>query len=125
MLKAAVDDGVIAVNPAEKLGRLLHLGTSKQERQENIKAMTREQRFNFLQSASHVVPRYYPLFLTLAGTGLRLGEALALQWGDVDECAREIRVARTISDGRVDTPKSGYGRTVDLSQMLTAALQKC
>jgi len=80
MLKAAVDDGVIAVNPAEKLGRLLHLGTSKQERQENIKAMTREQRFNFLQSASHVVPRYYPLFLTLAGTGLRLGEALALQF---------------------------------------------
>lgn len=43
LLRAAVDDGLIPVNPAEKLGRHLHLVTPKAVRQEDIKAMTREQ----------------------------------------------------------------------------------
>jgi integrase len=122
MLKAAVEDGILTVNPAEKLGRLLHLGTSKQGRQERIKAMTREQRFAFLEAAARVTPRYYHLLWTLAGTGLRLGEVLTLQWGDLDVRAREIRVSRIISRGAIETPKAGHGRTVDLSHTLTAAL---
>ena len=42
MLRAAVDDGVLLSNPAEKLGRQLRLVASKATRQEEIKAMTRE-----------------------------------------------------------------------------------
>ena len=80
--------------------------------------MTRDQRHLFLLTAMKEKPGYYPLFLTLAGTGMRLGEALALQWDDLDLVAREIRVARSLSRGRVDTPKAGHGRTVDISQKL-------
>jgi integrase len=118
LLAAAVDDGVLAANPAEKLGRHLRLVVPKAVRQEEIKAMTREQRQLFLITAAKETPGYYPVFVTLAGTGMRLGEALALQWDDVHLEARKIRVARSLSRGRVDTPKAGHGRSVDMSQML-------
>ena len=122
MLRAAVDDGVMLINPAEKLGRQLHLVMPKAVRQEEIKAMTREQRQRFLTTAARETPRYYPLFFTLAGTGIRLGEALALQWEDLDGFAREIRVTRSLSRGQIGTPKAGHGRTVDLSKALAETL---
>jgi integrase len=31
---------------------------------------------------------------------------------------KEIRIARTLSAGRLETPKSGHGRTVDVSEQL-------
>ncbi len=123
LLAAAVDDGVIPANPAEKLGRQLRLVMPKAARQEEIKAMTREQRELFLQTAAKQTPAYFVLFVTLAGTGMRLGEALALQWDDLDLEAREIRVQRALSRGRIDTPKAGHGRTVDLSQTLAHMLR--
>ena len=58
----------------------------------------------------------------MARAGLRLGEALALQWEDLHFRAREIRVARGFSRGRLDTPKSRHGQTVDMSQQLARAL---
>ena len=122
MLKASVDDGVLLSNPAEKLGRKLRLVTPKATRQEEIKAMTKEQRCLFLETAAKFFPRTYPLFFTLAGTGMRLGEVLALQPEDVDVRGQEIRVARALSDGALETPKSGHGRTVDISKRLVEVL---
>jgi len=122
LLRAAVDDGVIVTNPAEKLGRSLHLVVPKATRQEEIKAMTAAQRALFLETAARLEPRFAPLFWTLAGTGMRLGEGLGLQWEDLDVRQREIRVARAISAGEISTPKSGHGRTVDMSQVLAQTL---
>ena len=123
MLNAAIEDRVIASNPAAELGRVLKLTVSKATTQEEIKAMTREQRQLFLATAYREAPRYYPLFFVLAGTGMRLGEGLALQSEDLDLPSLGIRIARAFSeDGALDTPKSGYGRTVDTSQALADAL---
>ena len=127
MLNAAVDDGVILANPADKLGRHLKLVPATTTRQEDIKAMTRQQLAAFLAAASGGEAtahdrRLLPLLLLLARTGMRVGEAFALQWQDIDLEAREIRVERAFSDGRLDTPKSGHGRTVDMSQQLAAVL---
>jgi integrase len=66
-----------------------------------------EQLAAFFEAARTTEPRHYPLFLMLARTGLRLGEAFALQWERVDLEARELRVAQTFSGGRLGTPKSG------------------
>ncbi len=61
----------------------------------------------------------------MSRTGLRLGEALALQWGDLDFAAREVRVERAVSaGGEVSTPKSGHGRTVDMATSVRDALQR-
>ncbi len=111
LLNAAVDDGVIIANPADKLGRTLRLVVNAKTRQEEVKAMTRDQLGAFLAAARNAPTayerRYYPLFLLLARTGMRLGEGLALQWDDVNFVANEIRVARTLSCGRIEKPKSG------------------
>ena len=123
MLNAAIEDGVIASNPASKLGRTLNLTVSKATVQEEVKAMDKQQRQLFLATTCRETPRYYPLFFVLAGTGMRLGEALALQPEDIDCSAQTIRIARAFSeDGTLDTPKNGHGRTVDLSQSLTDTL---
>jgi len=88
--------------------------------------MTRDQLGAFLAAARNAPTayerRYYPLFLLLARTGMRLGEGLALQWDDVNFAEREIRVARTLSGGRMEKPKSGHGRTVDMSEQLARIL---
>jgi integrase len=126
MLTAAADDGLIIANPADKLGRALRLVQNATTRQEEIKALTREQVSAFLKAArtspDPYVTRHYPFFLAAARTGMRLGELLALQWDDVDFGGRTIRVARAFAGGRIDTPKSGHGRTVDMSDELAGVL---
>ena len=88
-------------------------------------APSREQLSRFLAAVQQKVPRFYPLFFFLSRTGLRLGEARGLQWGDLDLERREVRVERAVStDGQVDTPKSGHGRSVDLSLSLREVLQR-
>ena len=126
LLNAAVDDGVIVANPADKLGRTLRLVVTAKTRQEEVKAMTRDQLAAFLAAARNASTsyerRHYPLFLLLARTGMRLGEGLVLQWDDVNFAEKEIRVARTLSCGRIEKPKSGHGRTVDMSEQLARIL---
>jgi len=124
MLNVAIDDGLISANPADKLARQLRLTLTTAHRQEQIKAMTREQLTTFLATAERTEPRLYPLFLALARTGMRLGEGLALQWEDLDLGSRALRVARGFSRGRLETPKSGVGRTVDMSQQLARVLRR-
>jgi len=97
MLSSAIDDGVIEANPAARLGRTLRLTPSKATHQEEIKAMTRDQLIAFLAKARIAEPKWFPLFLLLARTGLRIGEALALQWDDVDLAGTNLRVARALA----------------------------
>jgi len=49
-----------------------------------------------------------------------------LQWADIDDAAQKIHVQRAISqdDGRVEVPKSGHGRDIDLSEALALALRR-
>jgi len=63
-----------------------------------------------------------PIFFTVvAETGLRIGEALALKPDDFDWDREEVRIERALSQrGHIDTPKAGYGRTVDLSRSPSA-----
>lgn len=124
MLNAAIDDGVILINPAARLGRQLRLVTPAKARQELIKAMTREERNLFLSTALKKTPRYYPLFATLVGTGIRLGESRALRLDDLHLAKREIRVVQALSAGQIKMPKSGHGRTVDISHVLATTLAK-
>lgn len=94
LLNAALDDGIIVANPADRLGRQLRVVASPMARQEEIKALTRERVSDFLASARTISSLFYALFMLLARAGLRLGEALALHWNDVNFRDREIRVAR-------------------------------
>jgi integrase len=72
-----------------------------------------------LDTSREHFPRYYPFFLLLARTGLRIGEAMALQWEDIDFHGRFIEVRRTLYKNHISTPKNGKTRRVDMSQQLT------
>jgi integrase len=48
-------------------------------------------------------------------TGIRQGEALALQWGDLDLATATLRVRRSITSGQVGPPKNHERRDVDLT----------
>ena len=54
---------------------------------------------------------------------MRLGEPLALQWGDLDLHGRLVTVERNFTHGKVSTPKNGENRRVDMSVELQSALR--
>jgi integrase len=78
---------------------------------------------HLLDTVQKQFPQHYTLFLLLARTGLRIGEALALQWSDIDFNGRFIKVERGISRGKVEPPKSGKARLVDMSAQLAKTLR--
>src|SRR5258706_341041 len=77
--------------------------------------LTREELARLLDTCRATAPRWYLFVLTLARTGMRLGETCALQWRDVDLQRRVAIVQRAFWRGQVQSPKSGRVRHVDLS----------
>ncbi|HEU0037119.1 MAG TPA: tyrosine-type recombinase/integrase [Kofleriaceae bacterium] len=70
-------------------------------------------------------PAWYPLFSTMAMTGMRFGEASALQWKDIDFEVGKISVRRNQVRGMIGTPKTlGSTRTIPLVPELAAILQE-
>ena len=83
-----------------------------------------EDRTIFEETFREHFPRYYAFVVTAFRTGLRIGELMALQWGDIDFKHRLIRVARNISMGRVTTPKSKSSvRDVRMTSQLVEELK--
>lgn len=120
LLTQAVEDGLLPANPALRLGR--YYRRSDEPRHE-ILPLTRDEASVFLEAARQHAPREYPLFLCALRTGMRLGELLAVQWGDVDFHGRFVEVRRNLVAGRITTPKNGKTRRVDMSGQLTDTLR--
>jgi integrase len=65
------------------------------------------------------------LWVLLATTGLRIGEALALRWDDLDLEAKILRVNRTVFRNVVSQPKTKSSRrTIKLSQFAIDAVEQ-
>jgi integrase len=125
-LTAAVEDGLIPRNPAARLGRFA--GRTGEVRE--LEIFSAEELTKLLDTAEREVPEHYPLLLTLARTGLRIGEALTLRVEDPDFTRRELWVRRTwgsrkkaLGDRRINAPKSNRFRRVDMSRQLCRVLQ--
>lgn len=120
ILNHGVEDKILVSNPAAQVGRFLK---QRQTPKRKIDPLSREELALFLGTVQEHAPDYYPLFLCLARTGMRLGEALALQWGDIDFRKRFIEVQRNYVRGRITQPKNGRTRRVDMSNQLGEALR--
>jgi integrase len=118
ILSEAVDDEIINFNPASKTGKLI-----KKTDKEEINPFNWEEKVTFEDAMKKHYPRHYPLFLTALRTGLRLGELIALQPGDLDFEGGFIEIRRSFSKGRLTTPKSGKSRRVDMSKGLAEVLR--
>jgi len=108
-LADAVNDGLIARNPAAGRGvgapkAVAHL----------VEALTPEQADSIVEAVRD--DRYGCLYRVLLWTGLRLGEATALRWADVDHAEPDgwIRVRRSYGvvggQGRFAEPKTKQSR---------------
>ena len=65
------------------------------------------------------------LWVLMATTGIRIGEALGLRWNDINLDARTLRVNRTLYRGGFSQPKTSSGRrTIKLSKLTTEVLRQ-
>ena len=96
-LQAATDERILSWNPAKPVERLKR--TEEQARDTIHRALTREEVDTFLKAAAE--SWYYPLYVFLLHTGLRIGEASALTIRDVTDSY--IRVYKTVT-----RTKAGY-----------------
>jgi integrase len=119
LLSHAKEDDLIRENTALKPGKFL----PKVSKRRHINPFTRDEVALFLKTAKQHAPCYYPLFLCAVRTGLRQGELLALQWGDLDFHGRFIEVQRNYAQRRLTTPKNGESRRVDMSKELCQTLR--
>jgi integrase len=120
VLNKALDDEVISANPALSLGKNF---LKAENLQKGISPLSRDELKLLLDAVQAHFPEHYSLLLVLARTGMRIGEALALRWGDIDFASRFIDVKRSLVRGRISTPKNGKGRPVDMSLQLTEAFK--
>jgi integrase len=115
-LEEARDDGYLVINPAQFKARL-----ESPQGATNVKALDAGQLRAFLWAAILHGEPWSTLFRLMALTGLRLGEALALRWEDIE--GRELWVRRSVFRGRVERTKTGIERSVDLASDLTEVLR--
>lgn len=125
---AAKDDGLIVVNPARKRG-IVKAPTGRQ-----IKAQAPEvviwsalELSEFLKWNHNVMEdELHTLWRTIAFTGMRRSEALALQWRDLDVPNLRISVRRaldTTARNTVKLTKTGGARVIDIDQDTADALK--
>jgi integrase len=100
-LAQAVDDGILTKNPLAGF-KYKRVGSPKKD----IDPFTPEE----VERLAGVVSGN--LWAFWAWTGLRSGEIIGLQWGDVDDGRERITVRRAVRLGRSKEPKTEAGRRV-------------
>ncbi|MBD5085500.1 MAG: site-specific integrase [Clostridiales bacterium] len=119
-LDRAVQDGLIRTNPAADC-KLPPQNTKE------MKILSREEMQRFLIQAKE--EGYFELFLLELATGLRRGEVLALQWGDLDFNTGALHIQRQIyrANGKlvVSEPKTKAAlRSIVLPPSLVEVLKE-
>jgi integrase len=122
LLADAVEDGHAATNPSKSRAiqkpRVVDEDDTGQVTLEDI--MQPDEIGRVLDAAEE---SHRPLFHLLASSGCRLGEALSLQWQDVDLLGGVLHVRRTAFKGQTYAPKSKAAiRGVDLGDQCVAML---
>lgn len=118
VMAQAVEDGLIVANPLQKMGRRLNLGTKRDA--SKCKALDGAQLRTFLDDARTREPEVFPAFAVMAFAGLRIGEAVALTWENVDIQGQRISVEKQLL-GRLKTQAST--RVVDMADVLRDVLR--
>jgi integrase len=119
IMARAVRDGVIATNPAANRDRDEPLELPYER--PTMSFLDREQALAYLDAA----PAWYrPLAETLIGAGVRIGEAIALEWRDVSWDSGVLAVSRTVKVGGTGTPKGDKARNVVTAGYLLEILRE-
>ena len=115
VLNYAVRQGYIQTNPCNKID----LKKDPNEKKKEMKYWTVEQFNKFIVNEEKEV--FHLLFTNQFYMGMRIGEALALQWKDVDLINNTIKISKTWSNAlrKATTPKTNNSyRTITMPQFL-------
>lgn len=93
----AVRDDIIRKNPTD--GVMAEIKKNSGKNKGIRHALTVEQQKAFIDAIRYSPEYYhwYPLFVTLLGTGMRIGECIGLRWKDVDFKHRNINVNHAVT----------------------------
>ncbi|MET3697419.1 site-specific recombinase XerD [Bacillus oleivorans] len=111
---AVYEYNILRENPAQKIKIPKETKQNKE-----LKFFSREELDKFLKEVKKPVKnakyqhsiQYYVLFFLMSHTGIRIGEALALTWGDIDLDKKTLKVNKTLvyplnSKPNISTPKT-------------------
>lgn len=122
MLGSAVDEDRIPSNPAFHLSRIFKL---KKIQKPQSKAFQREETKRIFEHCRKQFPHWCPLVATLFWSGIRFGEAAALERHDVNFQGTCLIISKNFTAGHLETTtKSGAVRHVPMPQPLQRILQR-
>jgi integrase len=118
----AIESKAVKENPTIKLSKFY---SNVRKKRDEIDPLTADEVSTFLRTVlnSKYYSEYYPVFLCDIHTGLRTGELVGLDWGDLDFNGKFMTIRRSIDEGTINLPKNGKARRVDMSDALIEALQ--
>ena len=118
LMDYAVEKDSIAVNPCRAIGR-----KHKPSQGKLPARILGDGELDRLLVACDGFPWLKDTIMVTYLAALRLGEACALQWDDVDLEQRKITIARQLGqDGKIGTPKGGKAAEVDMHPELRKLL---
>lgn len=128
-LRDAVEDGLLAINPADRAKP----PTSAQAKAPELHYWTPAQLAAFLTwSSGDGEDDLHAAWQLLAATGVRRGEVLALRWSDIDFANARVAIRRSAvlvkhygagETVEVGPPKNGKARVVDIDPRTVAVLR--
>jgi len=95
---------VIRSNPL----RTIRQPPADRSRSDKPRSLDREQALELLQAAANADPNLYGCVTLALLRGVRRGEALGLQWSDIDFDNKVIHIRRNLPEERVRTRDGGY-----------------
>ncbi|MGM9571594.1 MAG: tyrosine-type recombinase/integrase [bacterium] len=126
IFKKALELEIISTNPMQfvKMQRIVD-----DEKETEVKYLEKDEAELFLKHCHD--SEHYPFFLLLIYTGMRIGEAQALKWDDVNFVNNTISINKTlyvpkkIEDYILQTPKTKRSkRTIAVSEIVLSELKK-
>lgn len=117
LFATALEEGLIGSNPTDGLRLPRRRAADANPDAEEVKALTEAELDQFLR---HVEKRWVLFFDFLSQTGLRIGEAIELRYGDIEGCW--LTVARRYYRGKVGLPKGRKTRRIRITEELAREL---
>lgn len=108
----------LARNPCARIR-----ATRESRRKRDPNRLTAEQLPRVLAALQEQAPERYALYLVLAFTAARIGEATALKWSDIDFAAGTIQIQRARWKKHIGPTKTGEAREVPMEEPLATVLK--
>jgi len=118
VFSTAIDEEIIEINPVYNLKHIFP------KKEKGLYILNKLEIDLILKKSLEIMPDDYPIIALLAKTGLRLGEALALQWDNIDLIKKKIHVCQTYTRRRFTSTKTHEHRYVDMSDDLVSIISK-